>query len=195
MSTDDKTVQQRAPDDLEPVADLTPRRRRELAREMEDKLADRGVRVLSELVKRPTDCWLVNGYRHSRGRNSHRHSVVSQLYRLLLDRAASLDQQEAADRLLLLLSEVDAVVTQLLDRVVGLGESEVDLQTALSLESEADANQDVVEMEALADELVSREDAERIEEATNSEIARKRMLIRAINRARTSGELPSEGAA
>lgn len=180
---------------LEPVADMSPRRRREIAREMEEELAERGVRDLQALVESPSTCWLTNHYRHSRGRNHARDCIVSHFYLLLLDRAAALEPEEAADRLLAQRAQLDAVVTHLLDRVVGLGEPEVDPQTALELESRADADQDVDKIEALADEVLTEEEAREIEESTTSEIARKRMLIRALNRARTSGELPSEGAA
>lgn len=184
-------VQQSEDTSLRPVADMSARRRKEIAREMAENIKRRGQKLLCRLVKHPTSCWLTNGYGHSRGRNHTQHAVTSRLYELLLDRAAGLEPEEAAERLMLVRAEVDAVVTQLLDRVVGLGESEVDVQTALELEAREDAEQDVAKIEALADRVLTEAEAKRIEERTTSEIARKRQLIRAINRARLDGDLPS----
>lgn len=190
MSTDRDTDQQTTDAELSEVSPFTERRRRELARELREELDERGVRLLQELVQSPSTCWLTSEYRHSRGRNAARHAVPAAFYELLADRAGGLeDPVEAARRLMLARAEVDAVVTLLIDRVLGLGEDEpVDLQTAFDFEAREGAEEDVATIEALADDELDVEELRRIEEQANSARAALRMKVRAVQRKRVEME-------
>lgn len=175
--------------ELSEVSPFTERRRKEIVRDLRSELEQRAIGQLRALVDAPSDLWWASEHGHSRGRNRARQNVLFRLYELLADRAGV--DERAVQKLLGVRAEIDAVVTLLLDRVVGMGE-EPDLEEALALDSKEAADARVATVEALADEVVTVEDARRMEREEREEIAASRAKIRALHILRTSGELPTE---